>query len=716
MKNKPLFKLVVSLLFLLLLLTACRVAASQNATPEVTPLSQTSPASLATATGLPSPQATPSQTPALPSTSPSPIVLPMTPSATSGAHPAELPNPAGYEWRLIVSGLDKPVGLANAGDGSGRLFIIEQEGLIRIIQNGVLLPDPFLDITQQVSCCGERGLLGLAFHPRYAQNGFFYVNYTDNNGDTVISRFRVSADPNRADATSEVRLLSVQQPYANHNGGAVVFGADGYLYLGLGDGGSAGDPQGNAQSLQTLLGKILRIDVDGGDPYAIPPDNPYAQGGGLPEIWAYGLRNPWRFSFDRATGDFYIGDVGQNRWEEIDYLPAHSPGGANFGWDFFEGSHPYEGSPPPGSEQWVFPAAEYGHDQGCSVTGGVVYRGGQLPAWQGVYLFGDYCSGYIWGLIPKGEEVWQLERLFESSVSITSFGEDERGEVYLVSYQGGLYQLAAQGSAFLPTVTHETGTIRFAVIGDYGSGDQNAEDVANLVKSWQPDFILTTGDNNYPSGSAATIDDNIGRFYHEYIYPYVGKYGAGAEVNRFFPTLGNHDWQSDNAQPYLDYFTLPGNERYYDFTWGVVHFFALDSDSREPDGVGQSSVQADWLRQKLAASSLPWKIVYMHHPPYSSGPREDVTWMRLDFQGWGATAVLAGHDHFYERIVLNGFPFFINGLGGGAIYNFGETTEDSQMRYNANYGAMLVEASDAQISFQFINRQGEVVDQYLISK
>lgn len=715
MKNKHSLKKVVSLL-ILLLLTACHVAASQNATPVVTPFSQTSPSSQATATEAPVPQTTPNQTAALPSTLPSPIVMPITPTVTSGAHPAALPDPGGYEWRLVVSGLDKPVGLASAGDGSGRLFIIEQEGVIRIVQNGVLFSEPFLDITKQASCCGERGLLGLAFHPRYAQNGFFYVNYTDNNGDTVISRFRVSVDPNRADPASEMRLLHVQQPYANHNGGAVVFGADGLLYLGLGDGGSAGDPQGNAQSLNTLLGKILRIDVDGGDPYAIPPDNPFAQGGGLPEIWAYGLRNPWRFSFDRATGDLYIGDVGQNRWEEIDYLPADSLGGANFGWDFFEGSYPYEGSPPAGVEQWVFPAVDYGHDQGCSVTGGVVYRGAQVHAFQGVYLFGDYCSGFVWGMIPKGDGIWETARLFETEVNITSFGEDERGEVYLVSHQGGLYQLAMQSSAFLPTVTHGTETTRLAVIGDYGSGDHNAQDVADLVKSWQPHIILTTGDNNYPNGAAATIDDNIGRFYHEYISPYVGKYGAEAQVNRFFPTLGNHDWQSDNAQPYLDYFTLPGNERYYDFTWGAVHFFALDSDSREPDGVGRSSIQADWLRQRLAASTLPWKIVYMHHPPYSSGPREDVSWMRWDFQEWGATAVLAGHDHFYERIVLNDFPYFINGLGGGAIYNFGEPTEGSQMRYNADYGAMLVEASDAQISFQFINRQGEVIDSYLIRK
>jgi glucose/arabinose dehydrogenase len=237
----------------------------------------------------------------------------------------------------VVGGLAKPIGLANAGDGSNRLFVIEQAGVIRILQNGLLTPEPFLDIRAQVgSQANEQGLLGLAFHPKYAKNGYFYVNYTDLQGDTVIARFSVSAsDPQRADPTSEKRLLAVDQPYPNHNGGQVIFGPDGYLYLGLGDGGSGGDPAGNGQSRATLLGKILRIDVDKGDPYAIPPDNPFAQGGGRAEIWAYGLRNPWRFSFDRLTGDLYIADVGQNQWEEIDWLPA-GQSGANLGWDVFE--------------------------------------------------------------------------------------------------------------------------------------------------------------------------------------------------------------------------------------------------------------------------------------------------------------------------------------------------------------------------------------------
>jgi glucose/arabinose dehydrogenase len=295
-----------------------------------------------------------------------------------------------------------------------------------------------------VSCCGERGLLGLAFHPNYENNGFFYINYTDLNGDTVIARFHVSNDPDLADASSETRVLGVPQPYPNHNGGSMVFGPDGYLYLGLGDGGSGGDPHGNGQNPNTLLGKILRLDVDSAVPYAIPPDNPYSQGGGAPEVWALGLRNPWRFSFDRLTGDLFIGDVGQDSWEEIDYLPAGSPGGANFGWNFREGMHPFGRSDaaPPADLALIDPVAEYGHDQGISVVGGYVYRGEQLPEWSGIYLYGDFGSGIIWGLMRDAQGAWQNELLFQTGSNPTSFGEDEQNDIYFVDYRGGLYKLA----------------------------------------------------------------------------------------------------------------------------------------------------------------------------------------------------------------------------------------------------------------------------------
>lgn len=331
--------------------------------------------------------------------------------------------------------------MANARDGSNRLFILEQPGRIRILQDGSLLPEAFLDISAQVGCCGERGLLGLAFHPRYAENGYFYVNYTDSLGNTVIARFQ-AANPQdqRVDPSSQAILLNIEQPYRNHNGGAVVFGPDGYLYLGMGDGGSAGDPLNAGQSTNTLLGKILRIDIDAAQPYAVPPDNPFAGGGGLAEIWAYGLRNPWRLSFDRLTGDLYIADVGQNSIEEINSLPAGSPGGANFGWNYREGSRPFQGNPT-AELTLIDPVAEYDHNQGCSVTGGYVYRGAELPEWQGAYLYGDYCTGRVWGLLntPQG---WRNAELFRTNFNITSFGEDESGEVYLVDYSGGIYRLS----------------------------------------------------------------------------------------------------------------------------------------------------------------------------------------------------------------------------------------------------------------------------------
>lgn len=268
-----------------------------------------------------------------------------------------------------------------------------------------------------------------------------------------------------------------------------------------------------------------------------------------------------------------------------------------------------------------------------------------------------------------------------------------------------------------PTSTPTPVTVvRFAVIGDYGTGGGPEAEISELVKSWDPDFIITTGDNNYPDGSQETIDTNIGQFYHEFIYPYHGGYGEGADRNRFYPSLGNHDWNTFEAQPYLDYFTLPGNERYYEFTWGPLHFFAIDSDSREPDGVGSSSIQAEWLRDALASSSAQWKIVYMHHPPYSSGKHGPVDWTRWPYQAWGASAVLSGHDHTYERIMVDGFPYFVNGLGGGSKYSFEEIMDGSQVRYNADYGGMLIEADSSRITFQFIDRQGALIDSYTIEK
>jgi hypothetical protein len=263
-----------------------------------------------------------------------------------------------------------------------------------------------------------------------------------------------------------------------------------------------------------------------------------------------------------------------------------------------------------------------------------------------------------------------------------------------------------------PSATVEPPT-RFAVIGDYGLAGNPERDVANMVKSWEPEFIITTGDNNYPDGMPETVDENIGQYYQEFIHPYVGEYGEGADINRFFPTMGNHDWSITQGKTYLDYFTLPGNERYYEFTWGPLHFFALDSDSREPDGVGRTSVQAKWLKQELETSTATWKIVYMHHPPYTSGGEDGpIEWMQWPYKEWGATAVIAGHAHVYERIMVDGFPYFVNGLGGGPRYSFHDTVPGSEVRYRKDYGAMLVEATTDWITFQFITRGGEVIDTF----
>jgi glucose/arabinose dehydrogenase len=402
---------------LFLLLAACCTPAENTATPGM--LQPPMPSVLTVTPILPAP--TESFTP-----QPSPTASP------------KFPDPADYRWMSVLSGLELPVDIQNAGDGSGRLFIVERRGRILVWKSGELKPAVFLDITGEVdSQYTEQGLLGLAFHPDYARTGLIYVNYIDLNGNTVIARFHVSVDdPNRADPASEVDLLHVDQPYANHNGGGLAFGPDGYLYIGLGDGGSEGDPLGNGQNLQTLLGKMLRIDVDHGDPYTIPSDNPFVKGGGLPEIWTYGLRNPWRFSFDRLTGDLFIADVGQDAWEELDVIPAGTSGGMNFGWNYYEGKHPYKNQPP-ANASFIFPVAEYSHAEGCAVTGGYMFRGAALPQWQGIYFYGDYCSGTVWGLVKDDQGNWQAEILFSPPVQITTFGVDEAGEIYLVDYRSG---------------------------------------------------------------------------------------------------------------------------------------------------------------------------------------------------------------------------------------------------------------------------------------
>jgi hypothetical protein len=282
--------------------------------------------------------------------------------------------------------------------------------------------------------------------------------------------------------------------------------------------------------------------------------------------------------------------------------------------------------------------------------------------------------------------------------------------------------LAAGGGALLGMMLAgeqpaeaQAGPLRFAIIGDFGLAGQPTLEVANLVRSWNPQFIATTGDNNYEVGGAATIDANVGQYYHDYIYPYKGSYGAGADINRFFPILGNHDWYTAGAKPYLDYFTLPGNERYYDFTWGPVQFFMLDSDTHEPDGYTSASVQAAWLKARLAASTAQWKLVFCHHSPYSSGRWERSTpEMQWPFEAWGATAVLSGHSHQYERLQIGKIPFFINGVGGASLAQLDVPVAGSQVRFNSDYGAMLATVDATSLTFQFVTRKGVIVDTHTI--
>jgi glucose/arabinose dehydrogenase len=349
-----------------------------------------------------------------------------------------------FGLELVADGFDQPVQVVDPGDGSGRLFVVEQPGRIRIVDDGQVVPEPFLDISDLVGCCGERGLLSVAFHPDYATTGDVFVDYTDRNGDTVVARYQVSTtDPNRLDATSAESILTVDQPAANHNGGLLLFGPkDGDLYIGLGDGGG-GNGQ-NGQDLSTLLGKILRIDVDGpagGPLYAVPPDNPFVdRPGARPEIWALGVRNPWRFSFDRVTGDLWIGDVGSATYEEVNFQPATSAGGENYGWDAMEGTTcRVEG----GCDAFVPPVSGFDRDEGCVVTGGYVYRGSAMPDLHGVYLFADYCSGRVWGLIRDTSSAWRRLGPVETGLRISSFGEDATGELYVVDIEGAIYRLRA---------------------------------------------------------------------------------------------------------------------------------------------------------------------------------------------------------------------------------------------------------------------------------
>jgi glucose/arabinose dehydrogenase len=358
------------------------------------------------------------------------------------------PNPENVGIERIISGLRRPLDIAHAGDA--RLFIVEQGGLVRVLVDGILQEAPFLDLRTVISQealgggYSERGLLGVAFHPAYADNGWVFVNYTDRNGNTVVARYTVpNGTTEPIDAAGGLIILQQQQPYSNHNGGQIAFGPDGYLYVSFGDGGSQGDPQNFAQDPQSWLGKILRVDVDESSataPYIIPADNPFLLDGNyLPEIWALGLRNAWRFSFDRATGDLYIADVGQNQYEEVNFQPADSIGGENYGWSRFEAAQSYNANITLLGENIVAPFAAYDHSDGaCSVSGGFVYRGAAIPDLQGAYLFADWCSGRIWASYRDSDGAWQTNIFSETGRQISAFGEDVDGELYFADYAGSI--------------------------------------------------------------------------------------------------------------------------------------------------------------------------------------------------------------------------------------------------------------------------------------
>lgn len=494
------------------------------------------------------------------------MVLPVNATSSSQKIPADL-DPAHLYFQEIASGLSQPLFITNAGDGSGRLFIVERSGQILIYKNGSILPTPFLDIQSIVKSSGsEQGLLALAFHPSFGTNHEFYVAYTaERNGDStgsnlVLEKFLVSANnADQANASSGSILLSISHPnYPNHNGGTLAFGSNGYLYWSTGDGGSGGDPDNNAQNLNSLLGKILRIDVDSASPYSIPTTNPFYNNPSpsiRKEIWAYGLRNPWRLSFDRMTADLYIGDVGQSRQEEIDFQPAGSSGGENYGWRVMEGSLCY--NPSSGCDQTnkVLPITEYDHSLGCSVTGGYVYRGQAYPELNGYYFYGDFCSGRLFRAYHNGNG-WVSSQILDTTFSISSFGEDENGELYIVDYSSGkIYQMQYilpppnDDINFASAVNSIPFTSTLGTSGATQAGDDPSVPGCNLKAG-----IASVWYRYVPSSNQPVYIDTFNSSYDTYIAVWTGPRGNLSPVTCNDDTNGIQSAAGFNAVAQTTYF------------------------------------------------------------------------------------------------------------------------------------------------------------------
>ncbi len=434
---------------------------------------------------------------------------------------------SGIEANLLSSAFNTPVSLAHNG-GPG-LFVVEKSGRVKFFDpSSNAEPVEVMDIRSRVkSNRSEQGLLGLAFHPDFPESNYVYVNYINSGGNTQISRFTVVFDPEfRIDEESEKQILSFNQPNDNHNAGDLSFGPDGMLYLTSGDGGGGGDPDETGQDRLSLLGKILRIDIDNGDPYAIPEDNPFAMDDfTLDEIWALGLRNPWRMSFDRETGDLWIGDVGQGKWEEINFQPADSPGGENYGWDCFEADEAFESDDCPDIDELTFPVFAYRHNggNGCSVTGGYVYRGEGIPSRQGQYIFGDYCSGRVWALESVLDAGWTEEIILETDANITTFGEDADGELYYATMGGQLFVLEStitsttesqlvERLSIWPNPVNDQATVQIEVAkpGKFQFSLWDAQ--GRLLRSWEENIIGQYQDRlslvDFPSGSYTLVLEN----------------------------------------------------------------------------------------------------------------------------------------------------------------------------------------------------------------